>query len=601
MSNSKNTTPSHENNLENVIENYNSLIFDEKDWIEKDLWKIAEVTYSYDTKTNVNTTLFVEWGWLNLQKYTSSDKNTQKLLLLWAKVNLEKLLLEKKALIEKALSEVKVMILDNPSDIDIKDIFINSLEEKERLLDYCIVSLPFEVEKAGIDFWITEQQRKEIEEEAEMYDSILFWGKIKDHPEEVIMAYEHIYEIFLENKKKLSAQENKRFQYFLNAMKVYLPEWYSYQPKEPAQRIPGNFLDFDVKKSDYILGFNVLVEALEKLGHIIESNKDAKSISDGPRWVQFPTTKEFETIKMLRFFKLWHHEIETHSITDYNGKQLIWNLRGAQSTEKDEWVAMLMEQLFMHGTSLYKISQNWKQIIDRNKIHINSNFWKILIGEIVDNDELMEFLELSHKLSTDIISPRDRYYRLKRNNYSWVQHKDTTYTRWLMKTVDIINEYILSDWVSGTPPEDLFIGKISFRETEKLKSIMEKKIQAWENIQLVKPLFISDAVYYAIREKLEWRSGNISWENFYTFLQEKYPMFDFSQEQINQVSYKTKRCVFGIVDLMLKNIQESQIENILQWENIQEHKKDIFKNKKWYKMKKQAIRKKLSKERQIAK
>jgi hypothetical protein len=30
------------------------------------------------------------------------------------------------------------------------------------------------------------------------------------------------------------------------------------------------------------------------------------------------------------------HEIETHSVTDYNTKDLLGNLRGSKSTEKDE-------------------------------------------------------------------------------------------------------------------------------------------------------------------------------------------------------------------------------------------------------------------------
>jgi hypothetical protein len=34
-----------------VIKYYNLLIFDEKNWKEKGIWKIAEVTYSYHNDT----------------------------------------------------------------------------------------------------------------------------------------------------------------------------------------------------------------------------------------------------------------------------------------------------------------------------------------------------------------------------------------------------------------------------------------------------------------------------------------------------------------------------------------------------------------------
>jgi hypothetical protein len=59
MNNSINTSTAKKN-LENLITDQNQLIFDEQDWIDKDLRKIAEVTYSYDDETNINTTLFVK-------------------------------------------------------------------------------------------------------------------------------------------------------------------------------------------------------------------------------------------------------------------------------------------------------------------------------------------------------------------------------------------------------------------------------------------------------------------------------------------------------------------------------------------------------------
>jgi hypothetical protein len=39
------------NNIGDVIHYYNLLIFDEKYWKQKGIWKIAEVTYSYHKKT----------------------------------------------------------------------------------------------------------------------------------------------------------------------------------------------------------------------------------------------------------------------------------------------------------------------------------------------------------------------------------------------------------------------------------------------------------------------------------------------------------------------------------------------------------------------
>jgi hypothetical protein len=50
--------------LKAFIQEYSDLIFDEKIWKKKELWKTAEVTYSYiyeenNTIDKLNTTLFV--------------------------------------------------------------------------------------------------------------------------------------------------------------------------------------------------------------------------------------------------------------------------------------------------------------------------------------------------------------------------------------------------------------------------------------------------------------------------------------------------------------------------------------------------------------
>jgi len=58
MSDLNKTSPA-QNKLNDIINEHNSIIFDEQNWIGKDLRKIAEVTYSYNDNTNINTTLFV--------------------------------------------------------------------------------------------------------------------------------------------------------------------------------------------------------------------------------------------------------------------------------------------------------------------------------------------------------------------------------------------------------------------------------------------------------------------------------------------------------------------------------------------------------------
>jgi len=216
----------------------------------------------------------------------------------------------------------------------------------------------------------------------------------------------------------------------------------------------------------------------------------------------------------------------------------------------------------MYWNELFKIDQDWDQIIDINKIWINSYFTKTLMWELLNNDELLDFLELSEKFDPDVITPQDRFDRLKRSNRAWVQHKDTTYTRWLFKAIAEINLHIKSKWKQWIAPEDLFLWKISFSETHKLKNIKNSREKSWEKIEIIKPLFISDAVYFIVNEKLEWREWSINWENYYKYLQKKYPIFNFTKEQIKEVSYSTKRNVYWIVNILLKNISKNNIENV---------------------------------------
>jgi hypothetical protein len=194
--------------------------------------------------------------------------------------------------------------------------------------------------------------------------------------------------------------------------------------------------------------------------------------------------------------------------------------------------------------------------------------------ELLNNDELLDFLELSEKIDPDVISPIDRYNRLKRNNKLGVQHKDTTYTRWLLKAIKQINLFIKSKWKEWINPEDLFLWKISFDETSKLKKIKNVKENSWKKIEILKPLFISDAVYFSINQRLNWKEWRINSEWFYEYLKDKYPIFNFTKQQVKEISYTTKRNVNWIVNIMLKNIWESNLNSI--WENKKQTNKVLL-------------------------
>ena len=103
--------PINQISFESFIENNNSLIFDEHIWKNNWLWKIAEVTYSYDLETNINETLFVKLGLLDLEKYKRLTHNhLREELLVEAWNQLENILKEKIILIMHYYKPIKKKI-----------------------------------------------------------------------------------------------------------------------------------------------------------------------------------------------------------------------------------------------------------------------------------------------------------------------------------------------------------------------------------------------------------------------------------------------------------------------------------------------------------
>ncbi len=546
--------------LTDYIENANQMIFDEDVWKNKGLRKVAEVTYSYNNETNINETLFVKiWG-IDLEKFCLANSDEKILLINNAGTEVSKVLEQKITLIDNALDEVslgKFGELDEEDTIK-KDIFINALFEKKHLLEYALIALPIEVEKALWFQQISEEEMSITEWKLKKLDEEIYWGDIKNNPEETVLAYESFYSDYLQNKENLSKEEQEKIEYYLNKVMPYFPEGYKFSPKEVPHKIDAEFLEKNISREDYLSAFNLVSWSFKGMIHTAQSDPNAASISDGPDGVDFPATKKFDQITLERFMKLSNHEFETHCVTDQNNKSLLWNLRWAESTTKDEWIAILMEHILLYGNALYK-EEDGKTIIDKSKLQINTNFFKILMCEVLNSEELEDFLELSYKVKKDIISPSDRYKRLKRNNKNHGQHKDTSYTRWALQAVDEINKYIKSEWKEWISLENMFIWKISFKETNSLVKLKEIKEKKWESMTILKPLFIAEAVYYFMSNRSEileekWK-GNFSREKFITYLQNKYPIIDFNDELLDDISFWVKRRVLEISKMFTKAIE----------------------------------------------
>ncbi len=571
------TTLWTENNLETIKSEIDSLIFDEKEWIKWKMWKIAEVTYSYYSEKDfdLNTTLFCDIWEANLREIKKASTEKRKEIILKAKEKLTEKINKKLELIDIYLEKVKnIKAKDKEEKYEI-EIIIKALEEKKDLLNYCLNWLPYELEKAGIK---VEFDSKLIDKKQRFLDKKIFWGQVKNNPEEIAMSYEDIKEVFDKNKKNLNKEEKARFENYLEKARKLLGKNYEYKKKRKAKSLIEKYEDIKIRDSRYIPWFNLFIEALNWLKHIASQNDEVWSISDWPNSIEFPNNEKFRVFSLPRFLKLNAHEIETHSITDHNHKEIFWNLRWAKSTEKDEWLAKFMERMLEYGRGIFiKDEKTWKWIIDKNKISIPPNFSDILMWEILDNEELLDFLELKEKLSPQKTCPKTIYLRLKRSNKSGVQHKDCSYTRGLFKLVDEVNKYILSNWKEWIKFEDLFLWKVSFDDIKKLKYLKEQNEKKWKKLDIKKPLFASDAIIYFLEQRKKWKKTEEEW--FLKKLEKKYPILDLTENKIDYVNRKTKESLALVFNLIKDNDNflvtlEKAIKRL--WE---ERKKEVIKFK----------------------
>jgi hypothetical protein len=551
--------------ISQVIQYYNVLIFDDAYWQKLWIWKIAEVTYDYHKGTNINETLFVDIWWLSIEQFLESSSDKQQDLLHTSKTKIEVILWKKITLINEVLQLLadrkKIPCFSEEEKIE-REIFASAVTEKRDILKYCLLGLNFEAEKAGLILNKTVEEIAELEKEIHKYETQLFGWEICDNQQEVVLAYEYIYNKFIDYKELLSIEQSEELEKYIIKIKNYLPLGYVFKKHIITPKIESKYLWYTLDRADYLLAFNMLVDSFGTLHHIVKSNEHTGSISDGPEWTYFPLHEKFDTITLERFLKLWMHEIETHSVTHNNSLDILWNLRGSNSTKKDEGLAMLMEQLFIYGENILSKHISWIKLLDKNKLEINSYLSKTLMWEILDNTDFLRFLELSEIIDPDTVSPHERFMRLKRNNLNGVQHKDTAYTRGLLQAIDEINLHTLTQWKKWISAEDLFIWKISFEETDKFKQLKNIKQEKWIQLNDLKPIFVSDAVYYIIEHKINGKDDNLNEQDFLKYLQKKYPLLWFINELDLSIYFWKYSRVIWIANILLNTIEKQHHTSI---------------------------------------
>lgn len=553
----------HHESLCEFIDYAIGVIYDDEIWKKKELLEVAEITYTYDQDTGINTRLFSTIWELNLDKYKQINSFDIKETLFSQSYTKTKNTLKTK------ISQISIIIRElwNLYHIDLWkkekiawELFMKALLEKKQLLQYALLALPFEKQKAWYDPQLSTDEFIRLNNHLHQIDRELFWWDVQEHPEEVDMFYSSYMFAYKENKQKLSLDEQKTMEQFLSITSDDLPEWYEYSTPETAKKIDTKFLQKTLTREEYIPLFNEVLKWLKDSDHIAQVKENISSVCDTQNSIDFPDTEKFQTLTLERILTLMNHECEAHCISDHNSQSILWKIRWAWSTMKDEWVAVLMEQMLLYGEEIYT-QKSGKTIIDTSKISINPAYMQILMCEKLWNDELKEFLDISYKLIWDNITPEERYKRLKRNHITHGQHKDILYFRWLFQAIDEINTYILSDGKQWLSFQDMFLWKVSFEDTKDLKELRqlssEENIDFEEQNELLQPKFIAETIYYLLKNNLVTQDGKIdrsfSQNIFLKHLQKKYPLLELNETVFNHITYTTKKSLYKVLWILAEH------------------------------------------------
>ncbi len=524
------------NSLNWLIEKIN------KDIFNGELTEIFEITYSYNSW--FNKTLFEDFLWSDYwdifwDNQTCNINNKNRVLNeVWKKIEIK--LNNKIDLLLKYKKEIENLELNLKEEEIISELLVGSLDYWLKILEITKLWLVFELEKAWLKNNLTIGKKQEIINKIKTLEKEVFWWEIKDNSEEVVLAYEFLMKKYELNKNKFSKEQNKRYLELLEKAKKYLPENYKYDKNKLLKKEKLNeeqdFLNKKIPRKKYVNIFQNVFDLLEL--DIEVKIEQRASIYDGEKHLWIPSNKDYNFMTLRRILELISHEIEAHTVNLKNNQKLIWYFRSAANLEKEEWVAIVMENLL-----------NWKTI---DEIWVPQHFPKVFMWEILDWKELKEFLDLNNIIHPDT-GHAWRFFRLKRNydlDLPWVQHKDTSYWRWALKVVDLLKK-IKSGEEKDIEVRDLFLWKVGFKDIKKVKELMEIKWLEYNDLHM--PLFIGEFVKYLFNT---WdnnfnsrRRKNISQKDFIKSLKNNtsYDFLDFNNIEIPVLSYFEKRKIAQIL------------------------------------------------------
>lgn len=508
--------------MKNVVSQSNPSFEELKKSIETDLfWEelqdIIEVTYAYTSKNGLdfNRTLFQK-----LVKGDPSSSFEDNITYLESTLLKAQNTLEWKKILAWAYKKELESLPSHPRI----QILMGSIDYFLDIVDLTILWLPFEGEKAGYPHHLSPDEVETRVHQMEEIESRLFWGNIRNDPQEVQRAFVWLRQLYEEEKNNLTPEEQEEFTSYIEQVRSSFSYEIFDEKQVPEAQIEQNmFLEKEISREAYVKIFETMfaMYGIEKPVLVDERS----SIYDWADALCIPQSDQYATLPLNRVLNLIAHEIETHYVIEKNNAQTLWDFRGWGNLQREEWLAKTSERI-LQGGNLDDIG-SWPSIPS------------LLFGEILDGDTYARFTELRGKLIGSKNS-HGMYLRAKRNyplHYRGVQHKDTSYNRGEHKVAAFLK--------NGWEVKDLYVGKVNFDDITQAKSII-----ASENPKLTYPLLIGEILKYVLE-------GHPLKENeFFDFIEKKYPFLDIRSEiangSIERLNVATKRKVIQILQMIKK-------------------------------------------------
>ena len=453
------------------------------------LEKIIEMTYSYQDiwwDFYYNLTLFDDFAEI---EYNKEEKIDFDIIKETVKNKLDNIVWDILLLIEDLKQEALS---------DRWQILYKSLIYTKKILKVTLLGLDFELEKAGLRLNISKGEQLDIVSKIEEIEEENFWLKIKNSLSEIKLIYDFLFSLFIDTKSRITESEQLFFLDYINRLNNFLDNDDLEAKKIKKIKSKNNFWTKGVSRDNYIKIFNYILKNIYNLEQrAIITN--ASSIYDWEKYLEIPNKETHSELTYKRVLELVVHEIESHYINWYNNKILLWEFRWARNLEKEEWLAKSMEAF------LY-----WNDEISAT--FVPTYMAKILFSEIYNWNDFYKFIDIYNKMHTLRRKPINEFLRQKRNysaSLKWGQHKDISYWRWMIKTLDY-----LKNWGDFSL---LFMWKVWFEDLDKIWNLYELNKD-----KILFPVFIWDIIALHLESKEKWIDNSFNLDETIVYIEEKY-------------------------------------------------------------------------------